>query len=90
MFCFCMRTAHQKQQAVPPWSLGHLGDTRQQLLVLPGELLEGSFERFKLFSGNPLMLHSATINVATPSLMLRNLGQQAANRKSVLELRCLN
>lgn len=45
MFCFCICAAHQKQQAVPPWILCHLGDTRQQLLTLPGELLEGSFER---------------------------------------------
>lgn len=48
MFCFCICTAHQKQQAVPPWSLCHLGETRQQLLVLSGELSEDSLEKIQV------------------------------------------
>lgn len=40
MFCFCICTAHQKQQAVPPYSPCHLGGTRQQLpWWITGELL---------------------------------------------------
>lgn len=81
MFRFCICTAHQKQQALQPESLCHLGDTRQQLLMFPGELLEGSFE--KIFSGNPLMLHSATIQTGAPCLPLLNFGHQAAKLKTV-------
>ena len=42
-------------------------------------------KRCELFSGNPLMLHSAAIKTGEPRLLL-NLRQQAAHLKSLLQL----
>ncbi len=38
-------------------------------------------KRYELFSGNPLMIHTANAKIGAPSLLLLNSGQQAANLK---------
>lgn len=93
MFCFCICTAHQKQQALPPESLHHLGDTRLQLLVFPGELLEGSFEKIGVSFRPPpplVVVHSTAMMTGAPRLPLLNFGQQAVNLKTVIQLEGLD
>lgn len=82
MFCFCICTAHQKQQAVPPWSLCHLGESRQQLLVFPGELFESCYEKTQVIFRQPS--NAIISSYEDRSLLLFNSGQQAANLKTVI------
>lgn len=66
MFCFCICTAHQKQQAVPPLSPAIWETPGSRFSCSPVNYWRALLKRYKFFSGHTLVLHSATVKLGTP------------------------